>query len=203
MLYRCYNDKYYKYHRYGGRGIQVHSDWHSFNKFIEDMFPSYESGLTLDRIDNNLGYSKDNCQWLPIEVNSKKDMSKGVYKYTMDGDLLEFYEAMSDANESLGLNKSHGGMGRAIREKKPFKGYRWSRDKYIFKLPKEYLNNVLINMNVRVQQIDVNSGDILNTFKNCKEAAKAINGYPNSISNVCNGKHKTHRGYTWRYLQDV
>jgi hypothetical protein len=63
---RCYNPNNKKYHDYGGRGIDVCDDWHQvaeigFIKFYEDMGPS--NGLTLERVDVNLGYSKENCIW--------------------------------------------------------------------------------------------------------------------------------------------
>lgn len=63
---RCYNPNNKKYHDYGGRGIDVCAEWHQdaeigFVKFYEDMGPS--NGLTLERVDVNLGYSKENCIW--------------------------------------------------------------------------------------------------------------------------------------------
>lgn len=63
---RCYNPNNKKYHDYGGRGIDVCDEWHQiaeigFIKFFEGMGPS--NGLTLERVDVNLGYSKENCIW--------------------------------------------------------------------------------------------------------------------------------------------
>lgn len=61
---RCYNSTIPDFKRYGGRGIKVCPEWkYSFEKFYLDMFPSYEKGLTLERINNDKGYSKKNCRW--------------------------------------------------------------------------------------------------------------------------------------------
>jgi len=66
MKTRCYNPKGSNYERYGARGIKVCTDWQTFGGFFDDMYESYlETGekLTLDRIDNDGGYEKDNCRW--------------------------------------------------------------------------------------------------------------------------------------------
>ena len=71
MLDRCNNIKSDNYSKYGGRGITVCSKWLDINKFIEDMYPSFKNGLTLDRKDNDLGYSRDNCRWASKAVQSR------------------------------------------------------------------------------------------------------------------------------------
>lgn len=84
---RCYNKKYSQYKDYGGRGIKVCEDWLNIENFINDMYPTFEEGLTLDRIDVNGNYCKGNCRWTTNEVQSRnvrkrKDNStgyKGVY----------------------------------------------------------------------------------------------------------------------------
>lgn len=49
---------------YGGRGISYCETWKEFEKFKEDMEETYGEGLTLERVDGNLGYFKNNCKWI-------------------------------------------------------------------------------------------------------------------------------------------
>jgi hypothetical protein len=72
MHTRCYNPQHRAYKWYGGKGIVVCERWHSIENFVIDMEACYSPGLTLDRKDSSLPYSKENCQWLTKSANSKK-----------------------------------------------------------------------------------------------------------------------------------
>lgn len=62
MKTRCSNEKTPNYANYGGRGIAYDPAWESFEQFLHDMGKRPE-GTSLDRIDNDKGYCKDNCRW--------------------------------------------------------------------------------------------------------------------------------------------
>lgn len=71
MKTRCYNPNYYLFHRYGGRGITVCDEWlgeNGLKNFYEwSMVNGYSDELSIDRIDNDKGYSPTNCRWVTMK----------------------------------------------------------------------------------------------------------------------------------------
>lgn len=64
MRDRCLGKNTHNFKNYGGRGITICDQWNNFENFYKDMSGSYFEGLTLDRIDVDGNYSKDNCRWI-------------------------------------------------------------------------------------------------------------------------------------------
>lgn len=81
MMHRCYKKHHYGYRWYGAKGIEVCCRWkESFWNFLEDMGPTYNLGLTLERKYTNMGYQPDNCEWATIQRQQRnKSNSKYVY----------------------------------------------------------------------------------------------------------------------------
>jgi hypothetical protein len=105
MKARCYNTKHKSYHRYGGRGITVCDEWKTNFKAFEKW--ALENGYdgtapqgkcTLDRIDNDEGYSPNNCQWISNRENCNKTNFNLMYTHE------DKTQSLADWARELGIN---------------------------------------------------------------------------------------------------
>ena len=95
MVQRCINSKDTGYKNYGAKGIKVCARWHDVKNFIEDMYPSYQEGLTLDRENSNGNYEPSNCRWATKTTQSRNRIvrqsnNKTGYKGVSIGRLNRF-----------------------------------------------------------------------------------------------------------------
>lgn len=72
IKYRCYNQNYRYYHRYGGRGIVVCDEWkNDALAFINwALANGYSDGLQIDRINNDGNYEPSNCRFVTSQENN-------------------------------------------------------------------------------------------------------------------------------------
>jgi hypothetical protein len=70
MRSRCNRPKDTQYHNYGARGIRVCAEWDDFSVFVDQMGNRPER-TTLDRINPNAGYSRENCRWATAAEQSR------------------------------------------------------------------------------------------------------------------------------------
>lgn len=82
MKHRCQSPTYRWYAYYGGRGIKVCEAWQSFENFYRDMGDPPFAGATLERLDNNGMYCKENCVWADktTQVNNRSNSVLWEYK---------------------------------------------------------------------------------------------------------------------------
>lgn len=113
---RCENINDEKYKSYWWRWIKIL--WHSFKEFKNDMYSSYikhckefwEKETTLDRIDVNWNYCKDNCRWATWteQMNNMQKSRKVTYMWIT-------YSSVSDLCNKIWRMKDRAMIGTRIR----------------------------------------------------------------------------------------
>lgn len=104
MIARCYYKKTPNYHRYGGRGITVCSEWrgeNGFKNFLESMGLRPGKEYSLDRIDNNGNYEPSNCRWTTMKIQSN-NQEKNI-KITHRG----ITKTLAEWADYTGMNYDH------------------------------------------------------------------------------------------------
>ena len=129
MKQRCKCINAARYSDYGGRGIKACAEWYDFINFKKDMYESYldhfdkfgEKNTSLDRIDNNSGYNKENCRWATLQEQTDNSRTVKYFKATdKDGNVYvgknvtKFCREHSLASKRIfdlanGRRKSHKG----------------------------------------------------------------------------------------------
>lgn len=122
MKERCHRKKHPGYKNYGDRSIGVCDSWLSFLGFKEDMEKSYnehvqkfgEKNTTLDRIDNDGGYSRDNCKWSTLK--EQHNNTRRSVQFTVNGITKSITDWAKDLRMSQNTIRKRIKMGVPIEE---------------------------------------------------------------------------------------
>lgn len=115
---RCLNPSDASFKHYGGRGIVMCKSWsENFSSFLSDMGKRPSDNHQIDRIDNESGYSPDNCRWV---LQAENNQNRRSTKLTSD-DVLEI-RGSEETGEKI-ANKYGISISQALRVKN---GSRWS-----------------------------------------------------------------------------
>lgn len=73
MKERCNSPNSISYKWYGGKGVKICDEWNNSYESFRDwaVANGYTEGLSIDRIDSNLGYLPENCRWLTRAENAR------------------------------------------------------------------------------------------------------------------------------------
>lgn len=112
MRDRCNNPKCHDYGRYGGRGITVCDEWqHDFGAFRDWAlsagydYNAEQGQCTLDRIDNNKGYSPNNCAWKSMHEQTRNQSTNRYIEYNGERKIIADWARIYNINPSTLRNR--------------------------------------------------------------------------------------------------
>lgn len=112
MRGRCNTPANKDYHYYGARGIKVCDEWQNdFPRFLEDMGRRPSAEHSLDRINNSLGYSKENCQWRTHKEQMRNTRRNRIV--ILDGQQMPLAEAAERAGVNYATVQCRLSRGRS------------------------------------------------------------------------------------------
>ena len=122
-----------------------------------------------------------------------------ILQYDLDGSFIQCFNSLSSAARSVGVSRNaltNVIYGDGIT----CGGYQWRHidDSRVV----HAVRNGMDNVRKAVIKYNMN-GEYIDTYESLEDAAKSVGTYSSSISKVCRGIHKSHKGYIWRYEDDT
>lgn len=101
MIKRCTQESSINFHKYGGRGISICSEWMAFENFLKDM-GRRPAGMSLDRIDVNGNYEPNNCRWATAKQQNRNTTCNRMLNYKgKDYCLAELAETLGISTQTI------------------------------------------------------------------------------------------------------
>lgn len=144
MCHRCHNKDRSDYQYYGERGITVCTEWReSYAEFLKwSIDNGYKEGLTLDRKNNSLGYSPNNCRWV---TRKEQVINRRVFGNNTTGYAgIHFHKKNKTYTATISIDKKRIYLGSFKTIKKALE----ARNQYIIE------NNLSYNLQEYINEIN-------------------------------------------------
>ncbi len=225
MIRRCTDSSHRSFKDYGGRGIKVCDRWtESFEFFYADMGDRPKGDYSVERIDNDKGYSPENCKWATRKEQSRNTRRNHLLTHNgVTKHLTDWAERIGITQQALQgrLNKMPMERALSMPPNRDMKRYIESNGKKltidgwakelgldrttIFRRLNKYPVDKALGIGFRgikvsgeksVVQLN-KDGEFVAEFKSISEAGRQTGIDFRLISSVLNGKQKTTGGYRW------
>ena len=126
-------------------------------------------------------------------LKTYNDLKQSVFQIDINtNEIINSFDSISSAAKAIKGDSSY--LSKICRDNKIAYGYKWSYNgKPVSKR----------NFSKRpVEQIDLKTGNVINTYESISAAAKAINGDSSYLSKVCRGIQKSSKGFGWRFKEE-
>lgn len=127
MKQRCGNPNHHAYKYYGGRGIVV--EWQSYDDFINDMGHRPTKKHSIDRINPDKNYTKNNCRWVTMSYQALNRRQKSTNTSGYTG--VSFYKPTGRWLARISLNGNRKSLGYFATKEEAAERYKIERDRLL------------------------------------------------------------------------
>ena len=129
-----------------------------------------------------------------IDIANKQSMTR-IIQYNEKAEIVNIFNSKEEAAQKTGIHRKN--IATALNTGRGAGGFLWGREGDNPPSP----HKVKIQKIRKVEQIDLDTGEILAIYDNASAAAKAVGSVGSSISAVCRGERHKHKGFGWRYIE--
>ena len=126
---------------------------------------------------------------------ANKQSTRRIFQYNEKAELINVFNSKKEASEITKINKKN--ISTALDTGAGAGGFLWKWEDEAPPVPRE----IRVKKIRKVKQIDLNTKEIVAIYDNASAAARALNTNASSISAVCRGERKKHRGFGWEYIE--
>ena len=128
-----------------------------------------------------------------IDIANKQSKSR-IIQYNEKAEIVNIFNSREEAAQKTGINRKN--ISTALDTGAGAGGFLWGREGDNPPQPRKIKTGKVR----QVEQIDLQTGEVIATYKNASEAARVMNTAATSISAVCRGTRNKHHGFGWRYI---
>lgn len=162
---------------------------------IADLIGSGWSSPIIDILKQQGLYDAEEIKKRKMIDIANKQSQQRIIQYDANANIINIFNSREEASQKTGIHRKN--IATALDTGAGAGGFLWGKEGDIPPQPRKIKTGKVR----QVEQIDLQTGEVIATYKNASEAARAINTAATSISAVCRGTRNKHRGFGWRYIE--
>ena len=161
---------------------------------IADLVGSGWSRPIIDILKQQNLYDAEEVKKRKMVDIANKQTQQRIIQYDANANIINIFNSREEAAQKTGIHRKN--IATALDTGAGAGGFLWGKEGNTPPQPRKIKTGKIR----RVEQIDLQTGEVIATYKNASEAARAIKTAATSISAVCRGERNKHRGFGWRYI---
>ena len=162
---------------------------------IANMIGNGWSSSIIEVLKQNNLYDKEEIKRRKTIDIANKQVDSRIIQYNENAEVVNIFGSPKEAEEKTGIHRKN--IKTALGTGSGAGGFLWGREGEAPPTPRKVKTGKVR----RVEQIDLETGEVIAIFKNASDAARQTGASSSTISAVCRGERNKHHGFKWRYIE--